>query len=271
MYDPADYIEEILGKRAALGFDPGTEGYLCPFIERPCVKRSTADRDNPYPVCTIRQKTSGAPICVCPKRFYAIDFLQDVIEHAWPGEKPAYPRIASEVKMEGFGNVDFVIADTADGQAINQFLSVELQAIDITGSVRSAYDALVAGQHLETSPTYGLNWKNVYKRYINQLISKGYFHHHWGTKIVAVIQDAVYNYICNDADFMRQTEIDTPQVNIIFMSYKFEDDPSNPARKKLVLDKVEGTHHTNLQNAVLYKSAPAREEFCKRIRSALAR
>ena len=173
--------------------------------------------------------------------------------------------------MEGFGNVDFVIADTPDGEEIKQFLSVELQAIDITGSVRSAYDALVAGHELEKSPTYGLNWKNVYKRYINQLISKGYYHHHWGTKIVAVIQDAVYDYICNDADFMRQTEIDSPQVNIVFMSYVFEDGPEHPGRKKPVLAKVEGTHHTNLQNAVLYKRAPEREEFCRRIRRALTR
>ncbi len=271
MYDPTDNIEEILGRRAELGFDPASQDYQCPFIHRRFVKRSTADKENPYPVCTLRKKRTAAPVCVCPKRFYAIDFLQDVIAHAWPGPKPSNPRIASEVKMADFGNVDFVIADTPDGQEIGQFLSVELQAIDITGSVRTAYDAIVADELLERSPSYGFNWKNVYKRYINQLISKGYYHHHWGTKVVAVIQDEVYNYICNDADFMRQTDIDSPQVNIIFMSYRFEPDPENPVRQRLVLDKVEGTHHTNLQNAVLYKSAPHRDEFCRRIRDALAR
>jgi hypothetical protein len=271
VHDPTDNIEEILGNRAILGFDPSSDDYLCPFINRRCVKRSTADKGNPYPVCTMRQKKTGDPVCVCPKRFYAIDFLQDVIEHAWPGPKPSNPRIASEVKMQDFGNVDFVIADTLDGEDIGQFLSVELQAIDITGSVRTAYDAVVSGEVLDRSPTYGFNWKNVYKRYINQLISKGYYHHHGGTKVVAVIQDAVYNYICNDADFMRQTDIDSPQVNIIFMSYRFDPDPANPNRMKLVLDKVEGTHHTNLQNAVLYKTAPHRDEFCQRIKEALAR
>ena len=171
--------------------------------------------------------------------------------------------------MKDFGNVDFVIADTPDGKNITQFLSVELQAIDITGSVRDAYDAITNGALLEKKKSYGFNWKNVYKRYINQLISKGYYHHHWGTKIVAVIQDEVYNYVCNDADFMRSPDISSPNVNIIFMSYRFED--IGAGILKPVLDKVEGTHHSNLQTAVLYKAAPSRDDFCKKISAALLR
>ena len=271
MFDPTNYIEEILGQRATLGFNPSAKDYRCPFIDRTCVKRSAADPNKPYPVCSIRKKTSGAPMCVCPKRFHEINFLRDVVKHAWPGKKPNNPRFAAEVKMEGFGNVDFVIADTPDGTQINQFLSVELQAIDITGSVRPAYDALVAGQELEKSPVYGLNWKNVYKRYTEQLISKGYYHHHWGSKIVAVIQDEVYDYICNKATFMRNRDITSSEVNIIFMSYKFQDDPKGSGRKKPVLDKIEGTHHTNLQNAILYNTPPPRENFCQRIKNALRR
>ena len=100
--------------------------------------------------------------------------------------------VAPEVKMEGFGNVDFVIADVGDDGEVSQFLSVELQAIDITGSAFDAYQALRAGNDLEKRPTYGFNWDNVYKRYITQLIRKGYFHHHWKSKIVAVIPEQVY-------------------------------------------------------------------------------
>lgn len=265
--DPTNSIAEILGEPARIGFDPASKNYQCPYIGQTCTKRSTAS-EYPYPVCTLK-KRDGAPVCVCPKRFYEIDFLQEVVQHAWPGQKPVNPKIAREVQMKDFGNVDFVIADTADGKNIGQFLSVELQAIDITGSVRDAYDAILAGQMLDTKKSYGFNWKNVYKRYINQLISKGYYHHHWGTKIVAVIQDEVYNYVCNDADFMRTADISSQNVNIIFMSYRFED--NGAGGYKPVLDKVEGTHHSNLQNAVLYKAAPSRAEFCKKIAAALSR
>lgn len=110
--------------------------------------------------------------------------------------------VAPEVKMEGFGNVDFVIADVGQDGEVEQFLSVELQAIDITGSAFKAYQALRAGEDLEKKPTYGFNWDNVYKRYITQLIRKGYFHHHWKSKIVAVIPEQVYEYIKGRAGFM---------------------------------------------------------------------
>ncbi|WP_372380139.1 NotI family restriction endonuclease [Komagataeibacter oboediens] len=211
-------------------------------------------------------------IFVCPKRFYAVDFLKEVIDHCWPGDKPHNPQIAREVKMEGFGNVDFVIADVKKDNKIEQFLSVELQAIDITGSVFPAYQALRSSEDLEKKPTYGFNWDNVYKRYITQLIRKGYFHHHWKSKIVAVIPEQVYQYILGRAGFMRTNEVKKdPQVNIIFMTYRLERDPDKVGEYKPVLVNVEGTSHTNLQNAIMYKDPPQRSAFIDQIKSSLAR
>jgi len=208
---------------------------------------------------------------VCPKRFNQVDFLSDVVKHCWPGNLPANPKVAREVKMAGFGNVDFVVADIDEGGGIGQFLSVELQAIDITGTVSDAYSALREDRPLETKKSYGLNFDNVYKRYIMQLIRKGYFHHHWGTKIVAVMQDVLYEYVRSKAEFMRTRDVRDSNVNIIFMSYSYEDDPKNPGGKRFALSEVEGTSHSNLQQAVLYKEAPDREKFCKQIGKALLR
>jgi hypothetical protein len=210
-------------------------------------------------------------IFVCPKRFYAVDFLTDVIEHCWPGDKPKNPQVAPEVKMEGFGNVDFVIADVKEDGEVDQFLSVELQAIDITGSVFPAYTAIRANSDLEKRPTYGLNWDNVYKRYITQLIRKGYFHHHWKSKIVAVIPEQVYEYITKRADFMRSSDVKSPQVNIIFMTYRLEHDPTRPGQYRPRLATVEGTSHSNLQNAILYKEAPQKKAFTAQIKRSLVR
>lgn len=272
-YDPAQFLGEVLGRPAKKGFDPAAHDYTCPFLGTRCIKRSTSLPDEPYPICSIRRTVQGASqqICVCPKRFYAVDFLKDVVGHCWPGDPPANPKIAPEVKMTGFGNVDFVIADVAEGEKISQFLSVELQAIDITGSLMPAYQALRAGRDIGKRPTYGFNWSNVYKRYITQLIRKGYFHHHWGTKIVAVMQDSVYQYVRDWADFMRSSDVRSSTVNIIFMSYRFEDDPEKPGAQRLALDTVEGTSHANLQQAVLYKEAPSRDAFCAQIKRSLDR
>lgn len=266
-FNPEEAVGEVLGLPARKGIDPSVKGFSCPFLKRTCVKRSTSLPGMSYPVCTIRTPREGY-VCVCPKRFYAVNFLEDVTKHCWPGLKyPSNPQIAPEVKMKGFGNVDFVIADMDSAGNIQQFLSVELQAIDITGSVRSAYTALLSSEDLNKKPTYGLNWDNVYKRFVTQLIRKGYFHHHWGTKIVAVVQDVVYKYICERFEFMRSTDVKNATTNIIFMAYRYDlqDGP------RLVLDTVEGTSHSNLQQAVLYKEAPSRDAFCDRIKRAIHR
>jgi len=267
-FDPQDYICEVLGRPAEPGFDPSAHAFRCPFLDLKCVKRS-ASLDEPYPVCSIRK--SGRKVCVCPKRFHQVDFMSEVVEHCWPGHLPGNPQIAREVKMTGFGNVDFVIADVDEEGSIGQFLSVELQAIDIAGTVNDAYSALREDRQLEAKKTYGLNFDNVYKRYITQLIRKGYFHHHWGTKIVAVMQDVLYEYLRGKAEFMRTRDVRDSTVNIIFMSYSCADDPGNPGAKRFALSEIEGTSHSNLQQAVLYKEAPARKKFCQQISKALSR
>jgi len=269
-------VGEILGVRAVSGADPEKADFKCPFIAARRPKRSTSYPNEPYPVCSIWRgnneplNPSEDLICVCPKRFHAVDFLNDVIAHCWQGPPPENPRIAPEVKMAGFGNVDFVIVDMLPNGTVGQFLSVELQAIDITGSVSTAYDALRLGERLDRRPKYGLNWDNVYKRYITQLIRKGYFHHHWKSKIVAVIQEQIYRNIVERADFMRSTDVRSETVNIIFMTYRFDHDPMNPGQFKPVLVRVEGTSHANLQQAILYKEPPSRDKFCRRIEARLS-
>ena len=281
LHNPETIVAEVLGKKALKGLNPAATNFACPFTGLRCIKRSTQLLDEPYPVCSLWQRNSDKTatvqnpyenlISVCPKRFYAVDFLKDVIEHCWPGDKPANAKVAPEVKMTGFGNVDFVIADVGTDGGIGQFLSVELQAIDITGSIFKAYQALLQNKDLEARPTYGLNWDNVYKRYITQLIRKGYFHHHWKSKIVAVIQDQIYKNMTERADFMRTVDVRSPQVNVIFMTYRFDHDPQNPGQYKPVLATVEGTSHSSLQQAILYKESPSRDAFCEQIKSSLAR
>ncbi len=173
--------------------------------------------------------------------------------------------------MKGFGKVDFVIADVDDTKSIGQFLSVELQTIDITGSVSKAYSAILNGEHLAKRPSTGFNWDNVYKRYVTQLVRKGYFHHHWNSKIVAVIPEQVYEYIIKRASFITTTDVRSKDSNIIFVTYALESLPPGQGfsyRPKLV--RCEGTSHSALQSAMMYAEAPGRPAFINRIQHSLA-
>ncbi len=274
--NPLSIIGEILGRKAAVGFDPATHEFKCPYIKTECKKRGKSVV-GPYPVCSLWRGSDEEKdakkdlIPVCPKRFYEVDFIEKVIERCWPGnERPKNPRVAPEVQMKGFGKVDFVIADIDEDGGVTQFLSVELQTIDITGSVYKFYQALVDGNEAAETHSRGFNWDNVYKRYITQLIRKGYFHHHWGSKIVAVIPDQVYEYVINRASFITTTDVKAPDSNIVFVTYALmPDDPVSPKAYRPEMVRCVATSHSALQTAMMYAIAPKRSEFTERITHSL--
>lgn len=269
--NPLTIIAEVLGQPADQMRNPVNADYLCPFLNSACMKRSHSGHrsDEPYPVCSVWRQREV--ICVCPKRFYEIELVKDVLANCWLNDSPpAEPRLAHEVQMKGFGNVDFVIAELFDKGGIKNFVSVELQAVDLTGSVYPAYDALINNRDLSSRPRYGINWANVRKRYVEQLVKKGIYHHHWQSRMISVIQSPFFDYLCTNLRF-DQLDSKSPSSNIVFMVYDFDLDTSNGTPKHtLELRNVVGTSHSSLMMSALYRKAPPRDEFCRKIESRLA-
>ncbi|KAA0215808.1 MAG: hypothetical protein EDM82_05875 [Cyanobacteria bacterium CYA] len=266
--DPLTIIAEVLGEPADQMRNPVNAGYQCPFINSVCTKRSQRMQGS-YPVCSIYRK--GIQHCVCPKRFYQADLVADVLAHCWPGTPPTAPQIAYEVQMKGFGMVDLVIAELDDANAVRAFVSVELQAVDITGSVEPAYQSLLGNAQVEGKISYGLNWANVRKRYVSQLISKGFYHHHWGSKIVSVLQEPLYAQFRHYIPF---DELDPKSAtsNVVFMLYDFQDDAERGApHRRLAFTRAIGTSHNSLMTGALYRTPPDRAVFCQRILERLNR
>jgi len=264
--DPHEVICEILGQPARDMTNPVNADYLCPFRNSICTKRSQRLPDA-FPVCSVYRQRKGEeriPIVVCPRRLYAADIYNDVIQHVWPGDIPANPIMVHEIKMGKVGNVDMVIADLSnDRQSIKNFVSIELQAVDITGTYEPAYTAIVSNQPLDARPMYNFNYKNVQKRFITQLIDKGIFHHHWGTKIIAIVQDVIYDNLKERIDF---AVADAKRSEIVFMQYSMVlvDRPEGK-RFELKLRDITGTTHNELMMRSFYQKPPPKEEFCNRI------
>jgi len=266
-FDPTQFIGEVLGEPASLMRNPVNADYLCPFCNSECTKRSQQVSGS-YPVCSVfrwdGRNGNRKPkdlICVCPNRLYEAPILKDVVEHCWPGAKPENPRLAYEVTMAQLGKIDCVIADMA-GDAVKQFVSVEFQTVDITGSCYPAYSALINSQMLQCPPKYNFNCRNVYKRYIMQLIFKGFYHHHWNTRIIAVMQDVLVDRLWKTGGFI---ESPIENSNVVFMSYRMEKDEDDPSRYTLKLVRPIGTRHMDLMQGILYQEAPSREKFVKKI------
>lgn len=271
-FNPLNVIAEILGEPASQMHNPANAEYQCPFINSLCIKLSHK-LEGPYPVCTLhRRRVHRTPpelVCVCPKRFFEPDLINDIIKHCWPGAPPDNPQLAHEIKMAGFGNVDFVIADIDEQTGdVRNFVSVEIQAVDITGTYEPAYSAIINREpEVVTDKSYGFNWANVRKRFITQLITKGFYHHHWQSRIVAVLQSTLYDEIRKHIPF---AESSLKESNILFMLYEYKLHPEGGERAiRLEFDRVVGTTHSNLMTGSIYQIIPDRKEFCERIKTNL--
>jgi len=169
----------------------------CPYINEACEK--TFSDATVSGVCSIKPVTSGPVIC-CPIRMYADDYrvLKDVatkafgadldlvpgpdaVTHAVRNKKPCIAvfgqRWGGELRLPqkaGRGGyfVDWVLAKLDTAGELEEFVAAEVQTIDTTGSYRKGYESLLRDRR-NTKTTAGLNWENVSKRILPQLIYKG--------------------------------------------------------------------------------------------------
>ncbi len=171
------------------------KGY-CPFLKSRCVK---AFNDGTVSgVCTVKQTTKPPVIC-CPNRLYAHDYqiLRDVATSAFErevelingsdvgkykhdGRKVAVfgKRWGKELRLprkSGIGNVfvDWILVRIGPTGKLAEFVAVEAQSIDTTGTYRPEWERLMRGKPGGVSSA-GLNWANVSKRILPQLIYKGH-------------------------------------------------------------------------------------------------
>lgn len=198
------YISEFFGFRSEDTSTTALENQsrqVCPFLGSFCTK-ALGDKNNRTlsGVCSVRQASVGSPNAICcPNRIYAENYKMlsviaekafrvnlnlyagrlavekakaengavAVFGHGWGGELPL-------PKRQGKGSyyVDWILARLdSDGELV-EFTAIEVQTIDTTGTYQNARRALIEHHAIEKD-TVGLNWENVSKRIIPQIIYKG--------------------------------------------------------------------------------------------------
>lgn len=169
----------------------------CPILNTTCEK--TLSDGKISGVCSLKPITSGPVIC-CPIRLYADDYkmLSDIVKHAFGSDFPLVPGREAITKIKTtkipsvavFGKkwggelrlpqragsgayfVDWVLAKLTENGDLEEFIAVEVQTIDSTGNYRNGVVALEENR-TQVKTTAGLNWENVSKRILPQLIYKG--------------------------------------------------------------------------------------------------
>jgi len=166
----------------------------CPFINKVCTK-TNHDKSIVYGTCSV---TSPYGDCIiCPNRLYAnrYECLRKVAIEVFGAEFEFFTyeqfipvrrdtgtcivalghNSGKEVNIGGHLSMDWVLAKISDGDLV-EYVGVEVQSIDITGNYRDSWYAYKNLELVTTnipSSEHGMNWANVHKRLIPQLIRKG--------------------------------------------------------------------------------------------------
>lgn len=169
---------------------------MCPFINKPCAKHNH-DQTVIYGTCSVTSPYGH--IIICPNRLYAnryesirtaaIDafgnytefFLFEDFLKVRTKIKNCIVALGQnsgrEVQIAKSLSMDWVLAKISNFE-LEEYIGVEVQSIDTTGNYRKAwtsYEKIKKDTPLSDIPPseHGLNWANVHKRLIPQLIRKG--------------------------------------------------------------------------------------------------
>lgn len=160
----------------------------CPFMGRACTK---FDHTNTICYGTCSVSNAGQNVIICPNRLYANNYetIRHVSEDVF-GKLPfmlfdEYLKKESrslncvvalgqnsgrEVKLSKM-SMDWVLAHIKNGKLI-EYVGIEVQSIDITGNYRDAWYAARDKKLVIPPSAHGLNWANVHKRLMPQIIRK---------------------------------------------------------------------------------------------------
>lgn len=190
--------------------------FRCPFLNKRCVKASRR-LDYPFGVCSVRQIKDKRAVIICPIRLYGDDqAVIDEVGHQLCGEVVCYIKIP-EVRAGRF-SIDWVVACCDASGNLIDYHGIEVIAVDTTGSLDQYFDAYIKGSDWQDiEQRYGINWANVYKRTLPQLIAKGAFMAKIGKKLAVVIQAPLIEKI---QERLAITSTSNSAANLFFFSWE---------------------------------------------------
>ncbi|MCD8235059.1 MAG: hypothetical protein LUD00_00070 [Prevotellaceae bacterium] len=173
---------------------------LCPYTQKRCFKVRKSDADISIGTCIVKNGEKLDNIIICPHRLLErkqifIDCLHLMTRHV-PGNEL---HIIPEVSIPG-GNVDYFIVSTDGNRKVKDFIGVELQTMDTTGTVWPERQKAVQELGLQcegviSNKTFGMNWKMTAKTILVQLHHKIKTFENLDRHFVLVVQEQLLNYI----------------------------------------------------------------------------
>ena len=183
------------------------ESQNCPYLGRRCQKVRKSEPEITIGTCSVIYGSEKKPVIICPHRLLErrqvfLDCLHLLTLHE-PGNEL---HIVPQVGIPG-GTVDYFLA-SARGGKVRDFVGIELQALDTTGTVWPARQQFLMAKGLEMEvraedrgKRFGINWKMTAKTILVQLHHKLETFEGINKHLVLVVQDHFLDYVRRNFQF----------------------------------------------------------------------
>ncbi len=204
----------------------------CPFVEKRCYKVRKSQPDISIGTCTVEY--GGQPIIICPLRLLERRLIFTDCLHLLSHEPGNELHLVPEISVPG-GSIDYIMASVREGK-VRDFLGVELQTLDTTGTVWPERQRFLKGKgyknisHSDGAITkrFGMNWKMTAKTILVQLHHKIQTFEGVNKHLVLVVQDRLLNYMAKEFSFGHLNE---PRLSDPMHFHSYELKPSDKGHR----------------------------------------
>jgi hypothetical protein len=196
-------ILELFGQAKHEDWRAVVEQQNCPFLAKKCVKTRKSSPETSIGTCLVAYGQFDAGIIICPHRLLERQQIFSDCLHLLNHQPGNQLHIVAEIAIPG-GVVDYFLV-SAKNQVVKDFVGIELQTLDTTGSLWSERQKFLQARGVDVAPeqpkSFGMNWKMTAKTILVQLHHKIETFEHLGKHLALVVQAPLMSYMRQEFDF----------------------------------------------------------------------
>ncbi len=189
-----------------LDWESIVQNQFCKYTQKRCFKVRKSEPSISIGTCIVKVGKDYNNIVICPHRLLQNNQIFFDCIHLLSTHEPGNElHIVPEVSIPG-GNVDYFLVSTDSNRNIKDFVGIELQTMDTTGSVWTERENALYQLGINTCEpkkikSFGINWKMTAKTILVQLHHKVETFQSINKHLVLVVQDCLLEYIKNEFSF----------------------------------------------------------------------
>ena len=229
---------------------------LCRYSCKRCFKVRKSKANVSIGTCTVRYGAENKDVIICPHRLLERKQIFADCLHLLTSHQPGNElHLIPEVAIPG-GSVDYFLVSTDANRKVKDFVGIELQTMDTTGTVWPERELTLQDLGLKKKvpvpeKSFGMNWKMTAKTILVQLHHKIDTFEAINKHLVLVIQDHLLDYIKREFAFGHISTQPLIGDSMHFHSYKLKKDDKD---YKLVLDSRHSTDSTGISRLLGLKA-----------------